>query len=192
MSDRSQPDISERARGLRAIHDARARAELVAADALLPGADAVAWAGSTAASIVLVKGRPGPAEAAGGAACSGPDGEALLAAVEALGYEAEQAFFTLSRATGDSAPDAERRAARLRLQIEAVDPTVVVALDQAAAEDLAAAFGVAELVPGQQLRAHGRRVAAVSDFEASLANEDKKRAVWVQLKAVAVPDGPVY
>lgn len=193
MSESPNPDLSVRAGALRALHDARARAELAAADALLPGSDAVGWRGATVASIALVKGRPGPAEAAGGGACSGADGEALLAAVEALGYGAAQAFFTLSRPTGDGAGDSGRRAARLRRQIEAVDPVVTVALDKAAAEDLAVAFDVAAgLSAGQHVHAHGRRIGAVADFEPSLTEERSKIAVWKQLKTVATPDGPVY
>lgn len=192
MTERPQPDLTARAETLRALHDARARAELTAADQLAPGSDVVAWRGATAAAIVLVKGRPGPAEAAGGAACSGADGDALHAAIETLGWDPAHAFFTLSRPTGGATGDGSHAAARLRRQIEAVDPQLAVALDAQAAEDLAEAFGVEALAPGAHVRAGGRRIAAVADFEASLGDEAAKRVAWTQLKSVATPDGPVY
>ncbi|HSK46770.1 MAG TPA: hypothetical protein VLA05_02060, partial [Coriobacteriia bacterium] len=53
---------------LRALHEARAVAELAAADASAPGSDVVAWRGNLVPSVAVVKGLPGPAEAAGGPA----------------------------------------------------------------------------------------------------------------------------
>ena len=119
----------------------------------------MAYRGALLAQVALVKGLPGPAEAAGGAALSGPDGEAALKALEALGWNPAELFFTLSRPV--SGGDAERRARRLRAQLEAVDPRVVVALDVEAAEDLARAFGVDPPRPGTPVAAMGRRLVAV-------------------------------
>jgi len=181
--------LDKRAEQIRALHEARAGVELAAADAAAPGSDRVAWRGSLMAGVMLVKGLPGPAEASGGSAMSGADGEALGKALEALGWNEGDAFHTLSRPNPDI--DAVRRAERLRLQAEAVDPQVVVALDTDAAVDLAHAFGLPELKPGRVLVAGGRRLLAVEGFEASLGDERAKRRVWSQLKH-AVPDGPVY
>lgn len=178
-----------RAQELRTLFEAKVRAELMAADGRVPGADTVPWGGDPLSSIVAVKGRPGPAEASGGAALSGPDGDALAKALEALGWQPAQAFATLSRPAGDM--DDAASSERLRLQIEAVDPRVVVALDDVAAEDVARAFSLGGLVPGRPVTVSGRRFVAVGGFEAALTDERAKRAAWQHLKA-AGPDAPVY
>ena len=165
------------------------RAELAAADALAPGSDAVAARGALLAHVAVVKGLAGPAEAAGGDALSGADGEALVKALEALGYPSEGVFFTLSRP--EPGIDGARRAERLRLQLEAVDPALVVALDPEAAADLAEAFGAPPLVAGVTARVLGRRMVALDGFEASLGDAKRKRRVWEQLKAARF-EGPVY
>lgn len=168
---------------------AKVRAELEAAEALAPGSDAVAWRGDLLARVVAVKGLPGPAEVAGGDACSGADGEALAKALEALAHDPASVFCTLSRP--EPGIELERRSDRLRAQIEAVDPSLVLALDAEAAEDLAAAFGVAPLRFGRETRVLGRRLVAVDGLEASLTDPARKRRVWSQLKAAAA-EGPVY
>ena len=187
----AKPDIfkplSEEA--VRALFLARARAELAAADSSAPGSDAVAWSGALMASVAAVKGLAGPAEASGGAAFSGADGEALVKALEALGYCADEVFFTVSRP--EPGLDREVLADRLRLQVETVDPGVVLALDAEAAADLAEAFGVEPLVFGVPVRVLGRRLLAVDGFEASLGNPARKRRVWEQLKA-GKAEGSVY
>ena len=174
---------------LAALFEERARAELAAADALAPGSDAVPWGGSLFAEVAAVKGLPGPAEASGGAALSGADGDALEKALVALGWPAHATFRTLSRPEPGLAP--ERRAARLRMQLEAVDPDLVLALDAEAAADVAASLGAPPLPFGEEMRAVGRRVVAVDGLEASLADPARKRRVWKQLQA-ARPEGPVY
>ncbi len=171
------------------LHRARALAELTAADALSPGSDSVAWRGALIAQVVVVKGLPGPAETSGGAAVSGADGDAAVKALAALGHAEEGLFFTLSRPTADS--DASRRAARLRAQIEAVDPSLVLALDDVAAVDVADALGIQRPAWGREVRVLGRRVVAVDGLEASLTDPARKRRVWDQLKA-ARAEGPVY
>jgi hypothetical protein len=185
----SEAAFTTRVERIRADHEARARAELTAADAQVPGSDTVPWAGALIAQIVVVKGLAGPAEAAGGPALSGADGEAVTKALEALGWPADTAFFTLSRPEPTASP--ESIAARIRGHIEAVDPIVVVALDAEAAEDVARAFGLRRLAAGETVTVAGRRVVAVDAFEAALSDETQKRKVWTQLRA-AQPDGPVY
>lgn len=174
---------------LRALHEGRAKAELAAADRLAPGSDRVPPRGALLAEIAVVKGLPGPAEATGGAAMSGADGEALRKALEALGWAEGGVFYTLSRPEPGMEP--ERAADRLRLQLESVDPRVIVALDTEAAADLAEAFGCAPPAPGAPVRVLGRQLVAVSGFETSLSDPKAKQRVWAELKH-AKPEGPVY
>lgn len=186
--DEAGQDSAE-ARALRSLHETRVRAELREADRLVPGADAVAWSGSLLAEVALVKGRPGPAETAGDAALSGADGEAADLALAALGWPPDSAFRLLSAPLGSD--DSAARAHRVRLAIEATDPRVVVALDAVAAEDVAAAFGLERLGFGVRVLAHGRHLVAVDGLEASLADAERKKRVWHQLRAAA-PEAPVY
>lgn len=174
---------------VRKLHEARVRTELTAAERHAPGSDMVAYSGALLPEVALVKGLPGPAESSGGAALSGPDGTAIASALTALGWPDESWFATLSRPEPSVSPD--RRAARLRAQLEAVDPRVIIALDGAAAEDTARAFGVDHLRIGAVVRVLGRRLVALEGFEAALADETRKRRVWQQLHA-AKPDGPIY
>jgi hypothetical protein len=174
---------------VRARFEARAKSELAAADALAPGSDAVAWSGALFAEVAAVKGLAGPAEASGGAALSGADGEALGKALAALGYDEADVFRTLSRP--EPGISAERRSDRLRLQIEAVDAGLVLALDAEAAADVAEAFGIAPPDFGAHARVLGRRVVAVDGLEASLSDPARKARVWRQLQA-AKAEGPVY
>lgn len=148
----------------------------------------VSSSGALIAQVMAVKGLAGPAEAAGGSALSGADGEALEKALTALGWPDGQRFYTLSRP--EPGAEAEARAARLRMQIEAVDPATVIALDAQAAEDLSVAYRVDVLRPGRMITARGRALVAVDGFEASLADGRAKRRVWEQLKR-ATPPGPV-
>lgn len=178
-----------RAERIAAEHEARALAELAHAEEQAPGSDVVGWSGAAIAEVALVKGFAGPAESAGGKAMSGADGPAAGKALEALGWPADAVFATLSRP--EPSIDPASRARRLRAQIEAVDPLAVIALDAEAAGDVAAAFGVDALGFGVRVRAGGRWLVAVDGFEASLADDTRKRRVWKQLQA-ARPEGPVY
>lgn len=178
-----------RAEHIRADHEARARAELSFADALASGSDTISWRGALIAEVAVVKGLPGPAEAAGGSALSGPDGEAVAKALEALGWPADSTFYTLSRP--EPAVSREAAAVRIRAQIEAVDPIVVIALDAEAAEDVARAFELERLIAGRPITVAGRRLVALEAFEAALLDETRKRTAWKQLRA-AGPDGPAY
>lgn len=141
------------------------------------------------AQVAVVKGLPGPTEAAGGEALSGPDGTAITKALEALGWAAAGLFFTLSRPVAGI--DNESAAKRLRLQIEAVDPYLVIALDRQAADDLARAYDVEPIVAGTSITALGRILMGVSEFEQSLADSSSKQHAWAQLQ-LAKPPGPVY
>lgn len=181
--------LAERAQRIRAVHEARARAELAEADTACPGADSVPWSGDLLADVMLLKGLPGPAEAAGGCALDGVDGEAASKALEALGWRPGYVFRALS--CPQDALDPARCARRVRLMVEAVDPRVVVALDERAAADLARAFEVAALRPGTHVMAMGRRLVAIRDFEASLGDQSRKKVAWRQFREAA-PRGPSF
>ena len=182
------PDVErgpvESAAEIRALYEAKTRAELAAADSVAPGSDRVASVGALLARVALVKGLPGPAEVSGGAALCGPDGVAADLALAALGHDPAGTFRLLSRP--EAGIDAARRTERLRLVVEAVDPEFVIALDPEAAEDVAEAFGIAPLRFGAPVRVLGRTMLAVDGLEASLTDQARKRRVWRQMQALKV------
>lgn len=180
-------DRSVETERLRVLGEEKARAELADADALV--LQPVRWSGSVTAEVMLVKGFPGPAEDAGGDAMTGPDGAAADAALDRLGWGTSSVFRTVSRPLSAANDDAV--AARLHLQVEAVDPRFVIALDREAAADLERAFGLRRMRFGVEQRSLGRRFLAVDGLEASLADETRKRTVWAQMRS-AEPDGPVF
>ncbi len=169
---------------VRALYLAKARAELAIANALAAGSDVVPDAGEALAQVALVKGLPGPAEASGGTAMSGADGRAADSALSSLGYAPDAIFRLLSRPEPALPPEA--RAARLRYALEAVDPSVVVALDAEAAEDVWGALGLPKAAFGRAVHADGRTIVAVDGLEASLGDERRKRRVWRQMQAIRV------
>ncbi|MDP2181774.1 MAG: hypothetical protein Q8K99_04300 [Actinomycetota bacterium] len=182
-------DTDEGVEGIRALYEAKVAAELALADSRAPGSDVIAWSGDVLASVMLVKGLPGPAEATGGAALSGADGAAADKALEALGHGSARVFRMLSRP--ESGIDFAARAQRLRGALEAVDPGLAIALDAEAAEDLAAVLGLARSRFGTAEHVMGRTFVAVDGLEASLADGVRKKRVWKQFQAATAP-GPVY
>jgi hypothetical protein len=164
------------------VYGRRLQAELEAADIELPGADAVRGSGRPSASVLLVKGEPGPAEIGGGVALSGADGDAIDKALEALGRDPRDRYAVVSRPVAGVSDDRVKR--RLRRIIEACDPVWVVALDPDAAHDVFHALGRPELGPGTVTRLMGRSVLALEGLEASLEDEALKRRVWAHLKAL--------
>lgn len=174
---------------LRQAYVDKVRSELEEADRLMSTEVLPASSGDLFAAVMLVKGLPGPAELAGGASITGRDGEAAEKALEALGFDPGSTFRTVTR-RDLSNPD-EHVHLRLRLQVEAVDPDVIIALDPVAATDVAGALGIARLEIGVPVVDGGRVVLAVDGLEASLGDERRKRRVWLQLKKLA-PRGPVW
>jgi hypothetical protein len=172
------PDEATRLQG---VFESKARAELKAADAVL-GRVAVSGSGDPLGSIVLVKGVPDDRERAARHALAGPDGVAAVKALEALGLDPRAVWAFCSR---PSVADPAARARRVELVIEAVDPRLVIALDTEAAEDIAAAFRLAALVPGTPISVRGRTLGSVGGLAASLANKADKAAVWARFKTIA-------
>ncbi|MCE5191793.1 MAG: hypothetical protein LLG08_08560 [Actinomycetia bacterium] len=162
-----------------AVCAAKARAELAAADKRVDAP--IRWSGSVFPTVVLVKGEPGPAELAGGSALSGADGEAATKALEALGV-AGPTWSTVSRPRTPG--DATSVGLRLREQICAVDPAVVIALDSTARDDVVAAFGLSVLPFGEPIAVLGVVLLAVDGLEQSLTDEARKRTVWKQLQGL--------
>jgi hypothetical protein len=165
---------------------AKARAELESADALIAGTHLISSDGSPVAPTFLVKGEPGPGDLESGVALGGEDGVAARKALEALGHDPDVVFSTLSRPwradRGDRDPGDFVR--RLALQIEAVDPSVIVALDGVAARDLGSATGLDDIPFGRAIGWRGRTLVAVDGLERSLSEPELKRAVWTQFRAV--------
>jgi hypothetical protein len=184
MSARPEPD-ADRVTALARRYGGKVAAELDAADLQVPGTGPGSSSGDRFASVMLVKGFPGPAELSGGPVLSGADGVAARKALEALGFDPGSVFCTLSRPAGTANEEAVRR--RLRLQVEAVDPRVVVALDDEAARDVESACGLRRLKPGVPDHNGPRAVLAVSGFESSLTDPGLKRAVWRQFRALKPP-----
>lgn len=176
----SEPDdIAAETRRLDAVFRAKARAEVDAAEALVPGAGAVRGQGDLLADVLLVKGEPGSGDRAKKRALAGDDGTAIGKALDALGLSS--ARFAVCTRIGKSAA---KRIERLRLLTEAIDPRTVILLDAQAAEDFGRAFGVPTPAVGVVVRILGRDVLAVDGFEASLGDETHKRRVWSQLKSL--------
>lgn len=173
-------DIADESARLDRLYREKARAEIDLAEALAEGMPEVRAHGDELAEVLLAKGEPGPGDRAAGYALAGADGEAADKALDALGLP--QARFALCTRAAGLSDDA--RAQRVRMLVEAVDPSVVLALDMLAAADLAQAFGIDPLAPGVTRLWSGRTLLAVEGLEASLADEDLKRRVWRQLKAL--------
>lgn len=164
----------------RFLVESKVRAELSAADALCPGSAVIVGAGSLTPAVLLVKGNPGEADVSAGVALAGADGEAARKALDALDVTGAH-YAVCSRTTPACAPG--ETGARLRLIIEALDPSLVVALDREAAEDISSALGIPALMFGEPVSLPGRTLLAVDGLEASLA-DDRKAVVWQQFRGL--------
>lgn len=180
MSDKEAGRIRHR-------FEAKARAELKNADAALGVPVTIASTGDPLGAVVLAKGLPEAADRAARRVLAGPDGEAAAKALEALGFDPQAVWAVCTR---PAEADPAARARRLELVVESVDPRLVIALDDAAAEDLAAAFGRKSLVPGRPVSVRGRTLGAVGGLSASLSDAGAKAKVWERLKALAKAAGP--
>jgi uracil-DNA glycosylase len=164
------------------LYAAKSRAELKAADSLLGAKVTIPGHGDPTAEVVIVKGSPDAGEKTSRKALSGDDGRAAEKALAALGFDPERTWATLSRPTGG---DGDVCARRLEAIVEAVDPLLVIALDDAAAADLASAYRLTALVPGRPVVARGRIVGSVGGLAASLPDTAEKARVWERFKTIA-------
>lgn len=153
--------------------------------------------GNAFSSVLLAKGEPNEAEAAGGAPLAGDDGRALRASLAALGYPPEDWATLLTVGDGGSPLEA----GLVREAVCALDPATLICCDEAAAavvreayaDDLAAleALDEAMLAPGVVSRVRGMRVLNLGGFEAALADAHLKQVMWARLKRVP-PLGEPY
>lgn len=172
----------------------------------------VVMAGNAFSQVLLLKGEPEDAPATGqdapaaGSAApaqatpkllAGPDGDALRAALKALGYAPED-WVGLSTNDADGFPLVP---GTLRLAITTLDPATVIALDDAAAAALREAYAdelvdlealeAATLMPGVLARILGMRVMNLGGFEESLSDPKAKQLAWARLKLLP-PLGEPY
>ena len=104
---------------------------------------------------------------------------------------------------GPAKPPETRRPepALFREALEALDPEAVVAVDNAAADELREAyaeelaliedFNTAALMPGLVAPVMGRRMLALDGFEAALTDPRAKQRMWAYLKQLP-PEGAPY
>lgn len=178
---RGERDTAAESARLDRMFREKVRAEIAAAEHVGGEPPAVRAYGDELAEVLLLKGEPGADDLKSGRALAGPDGEAADKALDALGLPVERfGLCTRVPEVGDG-----ERALRVRMVIEAIDPSVVIALDPCAARDLAEALGIDPLVAGVARAWRGCTLLAVDGLEASLDDEGLKRRVWRQLKALA-------
>lgn len=156
----------------------------------------VMMAGNAFSSVLLLKGELTECDRSTGL-LAGADGNALRAALQALGY-APQDWAGL--ATADAA-GAALPADLLREAICALDPATLVVCDEAAAaplreayaDDLAVqeSFEEALLAEGLVVQVAGMRVLALGGFEAALDDARQKQLMWHRLKQLP-PLGEPY
>lgn len=189
------------ARERRAALAAQARQELEALETA-----GARMAGNGYSPILLVKGDLNEAERTGGDLLAGTDGQALRAALDAIGWAPEDfcVLATVAGAgdgTGPVAAGEPLPTETLCEAVEALDPEAVVLLDAAAADAFRAAYadelsaiedaGAATLTPGIVASVLGRRVLALPGFEASLSDAHAKQVCWAYLKQLK-PLGAPY
>lgn len=178
--------MGREAQGLAALYLQRARCEfddLQAAGFLL--------AGSAFAPVLLVKGELDDAERDGGPLLGGADGAALQAALDRLGYP-DDGWGACSAVVREGGAWRACASCDLAWAVEVFDPELVVALDDKAAEGLAACWDLAvSLRPGKVVRVRGRRVLALGGFAAALGDPRKKQLMWARLKQVPPLGAPL-
>lgn len=153
----------------------------------------VVMAGNAFSPVLLVKGEPEAEDDSvegAPALLGGADGNALRAALAALGYAPEE-WVGLSVRDADGYPLVP---GTLRLAIATLDPSTLILLDDAAAQAVREAFAdelveiedlsAATLTPGCVAQVLGMRVLALGGFEQSLSDKMAKQAMWRRLKQV--------
>lgn len=164
-------------------------------DALVAGG--VRVGGNAFSAVLLCKGELSDGEKNGAPPLSGPDGTALKASLERLGYAPEDWEWLLT--VGEKGLPLEP--ALFRESVCALDPATLVLCDEAAADmareayvdELAALESLEEalLAPGAVAHVLGMRVLNLGGFEASLSDAREKQVMWARLKQIP-PLGEPY
>ncbi|MCI1665909.1 MAG: hypothetical protein LKI25_06040 [Atopobiaceae bacterium] len=149
--------------------------------------------GNAFSQILLMKGDLDAGEldagAEGARLLSGADGDALRAALGALGYAPEDwAGLAAVLDDGLTRPSCDL----VRLAVATLDPATIVACDESAADVLREAYAdelsaiadldEAMLAPGHVADVLGMRVMNLGGFEAALDDAKAKQAMWARLK----------
>lgn len=176
----------------RQVYLDKARAELEGLTAR-----GVVMSGNAFSSVLIVKGDLSPEERTGADLLSGPDGTALRAAFERLGYAPED-WVALSALADDGTP---LPPALVREAVTALSPLTIIACDEPAADALRGAYAeelaqvedleVALLQPGLVAKVSGMRVLNLGGFADSLADPQRKQWSWACLKRLP-PLGEPY
>ena len=154
-------------------------------------------AGNAFLSVLLLKGAPSHEERGGAKLLSGADGEALRAALQALGYAPEDwAGLAIWDGQGNLL-DAEL----LREAVCALDPSTLVMCDKEAANavreayaddlSLLESFEEAMLLDGLVVQLAGMRVLSLGGFADALQDAQSKQLMWRWLKQLP-PLGEPY
>lgn len=171
---------------------AKARAELESL-----ASQGVLMTGNAFSSVLLLKGEPTEDERAGGRLLSGEDGDALRAALQALGYAPED-WAGLATWDEGGAPLSE---GLLREAICALDPATLIVCDHAAADRIREVYASElldarseeqpVLADGKLTVVAGMRALSLGGFAAALASKHEKQVMWHRLKKLP-PLGEPY
>lgn len=157
----------------------------------------VSMSGNAFSPVLLLKGDPSDEERAGAAPLAGADGAALRSALQALGYAPEDWAGLATWCDDGSSLNPEL----LREAVAALDPSTLIACDDAAAALVREAFAddlvilerleEAMLAPGTCARVAGMRVMNLGGFAAALGDAKQKQVMWARLKQLP-PLGEPY
>ena len=155
--------------------------------------------GNAFSSVLLLKGEPAEHERAGGRLLSGEDGDALRAALQALGYAPED-WAGLATWDEGGAPLPEDL---LREAICVLDPATLIVCDHAAADRIRETYASElelldakagerpMLADGEPTVVAGMRTLSLGGFAAALASKHEKQVMWYRLKKLP-PLGEPY
>lgn len=159
--------------------------------------DGVNLAGQAFSPLLILKGNLSDAEKNGAELLSGPDGEALRAALDALGYPPE-AWCTAATMQSSGAP---LSGDLLRLTVTSLQPNTLIICDEEAARIVREAYAeelqllenpaASTLEAGELVHVMGIRMLNLGGFADALSNQEQKRIMWVRLKQIP-PLGAPY
>lgn len=159
--------------------------------------DGVNLAGQAFSPLLILKGNLSDAEKNGAELLSGADGEALHAALDALGYPPE-AWCTAATIQSSGAP---LSGDLLRLTIISLQPNTLILCDEEAARVVREAYAeelqlledpaASTLEAGILVQVMGMRMLNLGGFADALLDQEQKRIMWARLKQVP-PLGAPY